>query len=461
MQTTRLGRTLILALGILRLPEARAAGTFVKLDYPASMTSNELQVAVTYTLWIPEDVKTLRGIIVHQHGAGTTASIEGSTAANDLHWQALAKKWDCALWGSSYHVQNEKIDTSPGASELWFDPRRGSEKTFLKALTDFAQKSGHPEIEKIPWTLWGHSGGGIWSDVMTTLHPDRVVAVWMRSGSALMFLTHPEFLRPDVPAAVYGIPMMTNPGVKEKPKLNPDAPDNRTEFDKMKGPWLGNIATFKEYRAKGGLIGFAPDPRTGHECGDSRYLALPFLDACLAMRLPDKGSKDQKLKPMDTSKAWLAPLFGDEAKPAREFKGNVNDAVWLPNEAVAKAWMEYVKTGATSDTTPPPAPFHIKVSSKGEAGTEITWTAEADFESGIQQFIVLRDGSEQANVPEKSLGKFGRPLFQSMTYHDTPSLPLPEMRYLDTSAKTGEKHAYSVITVNGLGLRSEPSIRTP
>src|SRR2546429_7279306 len=76
------------------------------------------------------------------------------------------------------------------------------------------------------------------------------------------------------------------------------------------------IATFKEYRAHGGLIGFAPDPRTGHECGDSRYLAIPFLDACLAARLPDKQSKDQTLKPMDTSKAWLAPLFGDEAVPA-------------------------------------------------------------------------------------------------------------------------------------------------
>jgi len=255
MQTLKLGTTLLLALGILGLADARAAGTYVKLDYPASTASNELQVAVTYTLWIPEDVKTLRGIIVHQHGAGTTASIEGSTAAYDLHWQALAKKWDCALWSSSYHVLNEKIDTSPGASELWFDPRRGSEKAFLKAIKDFAQKSGHSELDRIPWALWGHSGGGIWSDVMTTLHPDRVVAVWMRSGSALMFLTHPEFLRPDVPAAVYGIPMMTNPGVKEKPKLNPDAPDNRTQFEKMKGPWLGNIATFKEYRAQGGLIG--------------------------------------------------------------------------------------------------------------------------------------------------------------------------------------------------------------
>ncbi len=80
-------------------------------------------------------------------------------------------------------------------------------------------------------------------------------------------------------------------------------------------------------------IGFAPDPRTGHECGDSRYLAIPFFDACLAMRLPDKGGKDQTLKPVDMSKAWLAPVLGDTAQPAAEFKGNAKEAVWLPNEA--------------------------------------------------------------------------------------------------------------------------------
>ena len=343
-------------------------------------------------------------------------------------------------------------------SELWFDPRRGSEKVFLKALTDFAAKSGHLEIEKIPWALWGHSGGGIWSDVMATLHPERVLAVRMRSGSALMFLSHPEFTRPDVPAALYKIPMMTNPGVKEKSKTPPPDPDTRTEGEKMKGPWLGNIATFKEYRAHGGLIGFAPDPRTGHECGDSRYFAISFLNACLAARLPDKGSKDQTLKPMDTSKAWLAPLFGEEAVPVSEFKGNRDEAVWLPNKAVAKSWMEYVKVGAPSDTTPPPLPFNVKAISKTDQGTEITWSAEADFESGIQQFIVLRDGQELAKVPEKPIGKFGRPLFQSMTYHDTPSQPMPEMRYVDSTAKAGEKHHYSVITVNSVGLKSAPSL---
>src|SRR5436190_6246748 len=71
----------------------RGTGQYLKVDYPPSTATNELQIGVTYTLWIPDGTTRLRGIIVHQHGAGTTASIEGGTAAYDLHWQALAKKW--------------------------------------------------------------------------------------------------------------------------------------------------------------------------------------------------------------------------------------------------------------------------------------------------------------------------------------------------------------------------------
>ena len=114
-------------------------GQYYQVEYPPSSVQGELAIAVTYTIWIPDGVKHLRGVIVHQHGAGTTASIEGGTAAYDLHWQALAKKWDCALLGPSYHVLHEQNDLTPGGSELWFDPRRGSEKAFLKALGDLAQ----------------------------------------------------------------------------------------------------------------------------------------------------------------------------------------------------------------------------------------------------------------------------------------------------------------------------------
>jgi pimeloyl-ACP methyl ester carboxylesterase len=419
------------------------AGKYYKVDYPGSTVEGELKTPVTYLLWIPDGVTTLRGLIVHQHGAGTTASIEGSTGAYDLQWQALAKKWDCALWSSSYHVENEAVDLTPGGSEHWFDPRRGSEKTFLKAIDEFAAKSEHPELSKVPWILWGHSGGGIWADVMTDLHPDRVVAVWMRSGAAEMFRRRAEFPQPTPPEAAYQVPEMGNPGAKET------------------GPYNGALATFKQYRAKGAPVGFAPDPRTGHECGDSRYLAIPYLDACMAMRLPDKGSKDQTLKPVDLSKGWLAKLVEKDPKdaaavPADEYKGNVDEAVWLPNEAVAKAWVEYVKTGAVSDTTPPPAPTDVKTTDRGDRGTEITWIAQADLESGIKQFIILRDGKELAAVGP-ARGQYGRPIFQGMTYHDTPVWPLKETKYLDATAKPGEKHTYTVITVNSVGLKSQPS----
>jgi len=341
-------------------------------------------------------------------------------------------------------VLNEKVDLSPGGSEVWFDPRHGSEQVFFNALDEFADKSGHPEIAMVPWALWGHSGGGIWADVMSTLHPDRIAVIWMRSGSAMMFRSRPEFPQPEVPPAVYKIPSMCNPGVKEKPHV----------------PWSGTLATFREYRAKGTPIGFAPDPRTGHECGDSRYLAILFFDACLAMRLPDKGSEDQTLKPVDMRRAWLASWPGGEAVPVASYRGDPNQAIWLPNEAVAGAWMEYIKTGAVSDATPPPAPYDVKVTPGRDLATEIEWSAEADFESGIRCFLVLRDGRELAQVPQTPVGRFGRPLFQSMTYHDTPAQPMLLMRYVDTEAGAGQEHVYAVITVNSVGLKSEPSGHT-
>src|SRR6202166_5379545 len=103
--------------GALTLPTAaQGAGRYIEVEYPPSAAPGELQVGVTYILWIPEGVIRLRGVIVHQHGAGRNAAEHGATAAYDLHWQGLAKKWDCALLGPTYHVLNGAIDTTPGSS---------------------------------------------------------------------------------------------------------------------------------------------------------------------------------------------------------------------------------------------------------------------------------------------------------------------------------------------------------
>jgi hypothetical protein len=417
------------------------AGKYLQVEYPASSAADQLQLAVTYTMWIPDDVARFRCVIVHQHGAGKNAAEHGATAAYDLHWQALAKKWDCALLGPSYHVLTDATDASPGGSELWFDPRRGSDKTFLKALGELAVQAKHAELATVPWALWGHSGGGIWSDVITTLYPDRVAAVFLRSGS---FLNRPGFPQPETPAAAYAVPVMGNAGIKEEER----------------GAWINTLARTRELRGKRGPAGFAPDPRTGHETGDSRYLAIPFLDACLAMRLPPKGTSSQNLKPMDMSKAWLAPFLGLTAMPASSYKGNPLEAVWLPNEQVARIWMEYVNHGTVADVTPPRPAFNVRVASKGSGGNEITWEAEADFESGIGAFVVMRDNRALARLPLMSVPVvYGRPLFQGLSYHDTPEGPPtpPEMRYVDASAKPGEKHTYSILTLNSAGLPSDPS----
>ena len=104
---------------------ACASGVIHKVHYDGSDKPGELVFAVDYYLWVPDAVATLRGVIVHQHGCGTGACQGGVTAAQDLHWQALARKWDCALMGSSYQAPD-------GTNcRLWCDPRNGSEQTFL------------------------------------------------------------------------------------------------------------------------------------------------------------------------------------------------------------------------------------------------------------------------------------------------------------------------------------------
>ncbi len=409
-----------------------AAGTVYEVEYAPSEKKGELIYGVTYRLWLPEDIKTVRAVIVHQHGCGTGACEGGATAADDLHWQALARKWDCALLGPSYH-QKDGQDC-----RQWCDPRNGSEQTFLRSLKDLAAKTQHPEIANAPWCLWGHSGGGFWASIMQTRHPERIVAIWFRSGTAFATWEKGEIEKPALPEAMYGIPMMCNPGAKEKG-------DKR-----FNGAWTGSLAMFEAYRAKQAPIGFAADPLTGHQCGDSRYLAVPFFDACLGMRLPDQGTA---LKPVDVSQGWLASVDEVVAHPSKAYQDEVSKAVWLPDAKVAKAWSEYVQTGATTDTTPPPAPTSVR-SEKTAEGVSVTWDCEADMESGLQQFIILRDGQEIARVPEKPVGKFGRPLFQSMSYHDTPEKPLPRMVFLDKTSGASASPSYQVIAINSVGLRS-------
>ncbi|HEX8913098.1 MAG TPA: hypothetical protein VF796_12130 [Humisphaera sp.] len=449
MTHARQSRTWPLALLLLALAAPSAHGQnkpydvfppadapYYRVRYEASSKPGELIYPVNYTVWIPPGVKALRGVVVHQHGCGEGSCKSGLTGAYDLHWQALAKKHDCALLSPAYE-QPEKADC-----QMWCDPRNGSDAAFRKALADLGAKSGHPELATVPWALWGHSGGGHWAGGMVLLHPDRVAAAWLRSGVPLLSAKPDSKIKPyEVPAAALGVPVMCNLGTKEGYSVK----DGR-----FAGVWPGNEAFFTAVRGKGGLIGVAIDPLTAHECGNARYLAIPWLDACLTGRLPKAAGGPLAAMPADA--AWLGTVGAADVAPAGKFAGDKAKSVWLPSEAVAKAWSQYVTDTKVADTTPPPAPTNVKVS-----GTELTWDAEADLESGLASFVIERDGQVVGTVPEQPKNPFGRPIFQGQQYSDTPNMPLVRMTFTDAKAAAGEKHAYRVTAVNTAGLKSAPA----
>jgi hypothetical protein len=414
-----------------------AGAHYHRVRYEASTKPGGLAYPVSYTIWIPPGVKALRGVIVHQHGCGEGSCKSGLTGAYDLHWQALARKHGCALLAPAYE-QPEKADC-----QLWCDPRNGSDAAFQQCLADLGAKSGHPELAKVAWALWGHSGGGHWAGGMVLLHPDRVAAAWLRSGVPLL-KADPK--RTGIRAhtlsnAALQVPMMCNLGTKEGVTV---------KNDRFSEVWPANEAFFNEIRGKGGLIGVAVDPLTGHECGNQRYLAVPWFDACLRLRLPRKAG--DPLQPVPRGKEWLAPVLGGNPVPAAKYKTEPRKAVWLPNESVAKAWMEYVKDTRVTDTTPPPAPTGVRLE-----GNTLSWEAEADLESGLAGFVIERDGRFLADVPERAKNPFGRPIFQNLQYSDTPTQPLVPMQFTDTRADPGKKHSYRVVAVNTVGLKSQPS----
>ena len=273
-------------------PDARPP--YYRVRFEATGSPDGLIFPVNYTLWTPPGIKILRGIIVHQHGCGEGSCKSGLTGAFDLHWQALAKKHGCALMSPSYE-QPEKANC-----QMWCDPRNGSGNAFLKSLDELGVVSGHPELSTIPWALWGHSGGGHWAGAMTLMYPERVAAAWLRSGVPLLKEDPARStIKPHtVSTASLDVPIMCNLGTKEGVSV---------KEGRFVGVWPANESFFREMRSKGGLVSIAVDPLTAHECGNQRYLAIAWLDACLDARLPKE--QGAPLRPMSAANAWMAPLL--------------------------------------------------------------------------------------------------------------------------------------------------------
>ncbi|MDB4926517.1 hypothetical protein [Mucilaginibacter sp.] len=376
--------------------------------------------------YIPGDVGTIRTVIVHLHGC--TREGDAWQMMFDEQWKELAKKWHAVLLAP-------KFITGAGNAKTcinWYNPDNGTNEAFLEMLDKLAIKANHPEIKTVPWALWGHSGGSIWVTSMTGKHPERVaVTVAQACGVDIA----------DVPAALK-VPILHHNGIQDL--------------------CYNNATLFANGRKKGALWAHAVNPvvesaMDGHQVHDMRFLAIPWIDACLAMRLPAKAG-NANLRDMDVTNAWLGDTAKRTVAPAASFKGDKLAACWFPDKELAEKWVEYMATGNVTDKTPPPAP-HDLVANFWGTNLMLKWHASPDLESGIKTFIIYRDGVELTTLTYRTKTTFSKLTgYQRWNDGDQPApIPAPELTFTDNKVDDKVTHTYQVSTVNWSYLASEKS----
>ena len=250
---------------------------------------------VEYYIWIPENVKTIKGIILHQHGCGEDAYKSGRNAFYDVQWRALAKKYDFALMGSSYLSTKDCFD--------WVNPEEGSYDTFVQGISEIAKISNHEELENVPWVLWGHSGGGHWAYEMVLQHPEKILCAVLRSPAWT-----------DISSSGIQVPLLCIVGIKES--------YNVFSMD----VYCSSMESMKYRIKENAPVCIAPDPTSGHECAKSRSLAIPFIDEILKLRSDDSTTtierKNEVYIDLNNFK------FSDNITDINE----IDNANWLPSK---------------------------------------------------------------------------------------------------------------------------------
>jgi len=365
--------------------------------YEASIAPSKLDLfkSAKYRIWISESSTEIRGIIIRQHGCGTSAKVNGLNHANDLQWQALAKKHNMALMGTEFLGME--------VCSQWFNIEGGTGKAFLDALKKLAIITNHPELTEVPWALWGHSGGAYWCTDLLFEYTQKVLCAIPRSGG-------------------HAFTMLWNPSVKQVPVLwMAGERDFVDGFDYVKEM---TKQSFQSYRRYGALWGVAIDPVGDHGNREGRSYAIRWMDAIITMRLPRNGNKPVQV---DFYSYWLGNLATLEVKPANEVKDKQNEWVWLPNGTLAKNWQEFMKTGLVIDSTPPPIPFGLEIKESGDR-TILNWNSEIDLESGIKGFNMYRNNVLIAVVDG-----------QGHNFHDAPEpLEVKFQYFLDLAGPSSE-----------------------
>ncbi|MDR1557057.1 MAG: hypothetical protein LBS88_08520 [Tannerellaceae bacterium] len=372
-----------------------------------------------YGVFIPDGITEIRGILIHQHGC--TMEGRGVASAYDIQYQSLAKKWGLAIVGP---------DLYPGpyaGCAKWRNPEEGSGPALLEALEYTARLSGHTELAIAPWLLWGHSGGGYWVLAMMKYYPERILGVVAYSPAFDPQWGYPE--------AALKIPLL----IRHAGSADLNGPGVSC--------WDTAIHTFDKLRRQDAPVAIAYTPDETHNLSYLRYMAIPFFEAVLKQRLPEKTGNSLK----DTDKAirWVGDTLTCQVYKASGYSRNKQNMAILPDSVSALVWKEYVTNSTVEDKTPPPSPYAPEWVHT-DSLIELRWRADADIESGIHHFNIYKNNRLIGQFPDHEEG------YQTFDTNGDDPVPvhLPDMQYNFNKNEMKHGDIYAVSTVNYFNLES-------
>lgn len=265
---------------------------------------------VAYRGWLPPGDTSINGVLVlipGRHG-------DGRGMAGDARWQKLATDVRFAILACQF-ANGEPFpyqgDTDGEVSD-----------SINKALEELAKQSSHPELEKAPLAFWGISAGSNVSARYSSRFPRRVVAFASSTGTS-----GPGS---DLDREKEEVPMCFAIGKNDKPDWVKYSVDSVNAGIKKHAPWT-----------------LALHPSAGHGTGKSLDLIIPWLTAVIKERLDirEDGGAAERQKPerIDLQKGWLGNRDTYEIAAYSDYHDSKRDAIWLPNETVAKAWQDYLR----------------------------------------------------------------------------------------------------------------------
>jgi len=281
------------------------------------LISEETNAHPSAYLWIPENCKQVRAVIIGQHNMTEETIFEHPEFRKNMGKLGITEIW-----------------ITPGIDQRW-DVTKGTQQIFETMMKNLSEISGYTELEFAPVIPIGHSAMATYPWNFAAWNPERTLAVLSIHGdSPRTHLTGYGRANLDWGTrTIEGIPSLMVMGEDEW--------------------WEDRLITSFDYRREypNAPLSFLADAGHGHfDISDELidYLSL-FLKKTVEYRLPEHSSLDAPIQliPVEAKNGWLADRWRKNEKPTAEaasydkYKGDKNHAFWYFDKEMADATEKY------------------------------------------------------------------------------------------------------------------------